>query len=142
MLNEFAIGADHRGYNYKEVLRGLPYSFLDCGASTQERSDYPVYAHAVCRAILEGQVDKGVLLCGSGAGMAMAANRFSGIYAAVAWNAEVARLIREDDWCNVLVIPADFVELHDLITLFHAWREAVPKAGRYRERVEMFDFYK
>ncbi|KKT01370.1 MAG: Ribose 5-phosphate isomerase B [candidate division TM6 bacterium GW2011_GWF2_43_17] len=139
MLRNIALGADHRGYAHKEFLRQLPYSFIDCGAFSDERSDYPVFARAVCAAILEKRVDGGVLFCGSGAGMAIAANRLPGIYAAVAWNDALARMIREDDWCNVLVIPADFVSLDELGAIFQAWYEAIPKGGRYYERIQMID---
>ncbi len=140
MLHKIALGADHRGYVYKELIKTVSgVDFIDCGTFSEERTDYPIFARAVCEEVLRGRADGGVLFCGSGAGMNIAANRYVGIYAAVAWNVEIARIVREDDWCNVLVIPTDFVASSDLIAIFRAWQNGEPKLGRYRERIVMID---
>ncbi|HBL98761.1 TPA: ribose-5-phosphate isomerase [Candidatus Dependentiae bacterium] len=149
-----AIGADHRGFALKEAIKkevGLVFGvtvdlsvnvsleFIDCGAPSAERSDYPIYAQRVCEILLSGRAARGVLICGTGAGMAMAANRHRGIYAAVAWNREVARRVREEDHCNVLVLPADYLSVADAMLILREWLESKAQLGRYAERVKMLD---
>ena len=85
---KLAIGSDHRGFTCKaEIQKQLPqFMWIDVGADSAARSDYPAFAFASAQLVKDAQVDGAVLLCGSGAGMAIAANRVPGIYAAVAWN--------------------------------------------------------
>lgn len=140
-----ALGTDHRGFMLKEFLKkqhdikGLPVRWHDCGAFSSERTDYPRYALPVVNAILDNHVQYGILLCGSGAGMAIAANRHKKIYAAVAWNEKIARLIKEDDGCNILVLPADCMNEVAVLNTVHAWLTATFKNGRYAERLAMID---
>jgi ribose 5-phosphate isomerase B len=144
-LKNIAIGADHRGFLQKQQLQKLIthdidlVNWIDVGAFNQERSDYPVYAQLVCQAMISGKADYGVLLCGSGVGMAIAANRYKKIYAALAWNQEVAALSRQHDHANVLVLPSDFVLLDDAAVMIRAWLQAQPLPGRYEKRIEMID---
>lgn len=144
-VNNIAIGADHRGYRYKASLMnrfaidGYSITWIDVGTYNETRTDYPEYAKAVCEKIEEGEAQCGILLCGTGIGMAVVANRYKGIYAGVVWNEQVARLSKEDDNVNVLVIPADFVtedEMHDMV---HAWLTASFFEGRYQKRLSMID---
>lgn len=136
-----AIGADHRGYALKqEVQQQLShFTWHDCGTNSSERTDYPIYAHAVVREILTGKAGQGILLCGTGAGMAIAANRHPGIYAAVVWNIETARRAKEEDYVNVLVIPADYLNVAETIAIIRAWLSAKHKDERYKERIAMID---
>ena len=116
MIMKIAIGTDHRGYALKEQIKQhlhiADHAIIwnDCGAFHADRSDYPIFASLVCQTILTQQAERGVLLCGSGIGMSIAANRFADIYAGLVWNADLARLSRTDDNCNVLVIAADFCD--------------------------------
>lgn len=145
MVLKIALGADHRGFAFKQLLitryKHAPYSieWLDCGAHSIERSDYPVFAQEATKKILAGHADRAILLCGTGTGMAIAANRYKKIYAAVAWNAEIARKGREDDYVNVLCLPADYCTYDELVIIIDAWLSAEPKAGRYAQRLEMLD---
>jgi ribose 5-phosphate isomerase B len=140
-----AIGSDHRGFFLKQYLinnfshKECSISWDDVGAYNDERSDYPEFSIAVCHLMLKQQVDYGILLCGSGVGMAVAANRFSGIYAGVAWNQDVARLCKEDDNINVLVVPADFVDQEETAAMVRAWLDAEFKHDRYEKRIAMID---
>ena len=98
-----AIGADHRGFAMKEYLKqnciipNYAFTWIDVGADSDTRSDYPIFAIRVAKYIQEKNAFYGILLCGTGIGMAIAANRFKGIYAGLAWNEESARLAKEDD---------------------------------------------
>ena len=142
---KLAIGSDHRGFATKEIIQNTitmhndNVTWVDVGAFNDESSDYPVFAKAVCELILQGRVDAGVLLCGTGVGIAMAANRYKKIYAALAWNKEVARLSREHDFANILVLPADFLSAEDAVDCVRAWLYAEPLEGRHKMRVEMID---
>lgn len=140
-----AIGTDHRGYDYKNLLIALKelshhtIEWIDVGCMSAERCDYPEFAFKVVQHIKTEVADFGILLCGSGIGMSIAANRFAGIYAGLAWNQEIAIQSRSDDSCNVLVIPADYLTSDQLIALVTSWLATTPKEGRYRARIEQID---
>ena len=138
---KIAIGADHNGFRGKEYIKEqlANVEWLDVGTFDKERTDYPIFAKKVSEALLSGQAQQGVLLCGTGVGMAIAANRFPGIYAGLAWNEEIARLSKEDDNVNALVLPADFVSLDQMVAMVKAWRVAQFNEGRYAKRIAMID---
>lgn len=142
---KIAIGADHRGVQHKDfIIQHTQFSqntvvWVDVGAHDEQRSDYPVFVARACAMLKEGKVDAAVLLCGSGIGMAIAANRIKGIYAGLVWNESVARQAKEDDNVNVLVIPADFVSASQAIAMIDVWLSARFKDGRYAERLRMID---
>src|SRR5262245_53701425 len=113
MAEVIPIGSDHAGFEMKErlvqELRALGYEPLDVGTYGPESVDYPDFAHDVAGRVERHEVERGVLLCGTGLGMAYAANRHHGVRAAVAWSPDVARLSREHTDANVRVLPARFV---------------------------------
>lgn len=140
-----AIGADHRGFAMKEYLKkeckffDSTLTWLDVGVYSEERSDYPLFAIKVAQAVLQKNAHVGVLLCGSGVGMAIAANRFPGIYAGLAWNEDVARQAKEDDKVNVLVLPSDYIDNEKARAMLVAWLGAEFKHKRYAQRIAMID---
>jgi ribose 5-phosphate isomerase B len=143
---KLVIGADHRGFHMKLLLQeqlrkleGVPLEWLDAGCFSAQRCDYPVFAAQSCKAILNGNAQAGILICGSGIGMSMAANRFKGIYAGVVWNETVARVGKEHDGVNVLVIPADFISIHDAVAIAKVWLETTFSGGRYQKRLAMLE---
>lgn len=144
-LVTIAIGADHRGFQVKKDLVTLQTSLQirigwhDVGTYDENRTDYPIYAQKVCLELLEKRAELGVLICGGGIGMAIAANRFKHIFAGVAWNVEVAKSSKTDDGCNVLVLPADFISKQEATEIFSAWLHANFKRGIYQERLDMID---
>lgn len=135
------IGTDHRGYALKEflikqsVIADYEIAWLDVGAYSDERTDYPLFAQKAV-ADMKGL---GILLCGNGTGMAIAANRHKGIYAGVAWNEAVARQMHEDDNVNVLVLPADYLKEDEALRIVASWLCATFKQGRYAQRLAMID---
>ncbi len=139
------IGADHAGFELKnklkEVLLEKGHEIEDVGAHELDRDDdYPKYAYALAVKVL-GEEDeeqaRGILVCGSGQGISMAANRVRGIRAALAWNRETARAGREDDNSNVLVLPARYISEDDALKAAEAWLEAEFKADpKYQRRLD------
>jgi ribose 5-phosphate isomerase B len=140
-----AIGADHRGYSMKEFLKKhkefdtTTVEWQDVGAVDDQRSDYPKYAIRAVAAMREKAADSAVLICGSGIGMAITANRYPGIYAGVVWNADIAAIAKEHDHVNVLVFPSDYVSNEDALRMLQAWLVAQKKDGRYEKRLEMIE---
>lgn len=138
---KIAIGADHRGFELKQAIQNelATITWHDCGTHSLERTDYPLYAHAVVKELLTSNAELGVLLCGTGIGMAIAANRHPGIRAALAWSAAIAIRAKEEDYANILVLPADYVTVEQAVTMIKSWLAARNKEGRYKERIMMLD---
>lgn len=136
-----AIGADHRGYAVKELLKKhfVQYEFIDVGAFSDVRSDYPLFAHAVAQLVQQKDADRGILLCGSGIGMAIVANRYKHVYAGVVWNAVIAKQSREHDNINILVLPCDCVAAFDPVQLTTIWLNTKFLGDRYKTRLAMID---
>lgn len=133
------IGADHAGFQLKqrlvEELRALGYEPLDLGTDSADSVDYPDFAHQVARRVEHHLARRGVLLCGTGLGMSYAANRHPGVRAAVAWTPEIARLAREHNDANVLVLPARFLSEADGVEILRAWLDTDFAGGRHHRRV-------
>ena len=143
MAEVIPIGADHAGFALKErlkqELRKLGYEPLDLGTQSADSTDYPDYAHPVAAQVEQGTVGRGVLLCGTGLGMAYAANRHHGVRAAVAWTPEVARLARAHNDANILVLPARFVTEADGLEILRAWLSTPFEGGRHARRVQKIE---
>lgn len=137
------IGSDHAGYAMKEQLKRelerLGYEPVDLGASSEEPSDYPEFAHELARRISAGEAERGVLLCGSGIGMDIVANRYAGVRAALVWQPAIAELSRKHNDSNVLVLPSRFISEDDAATALRTWLEAEFEGGRHKRRVEKIE---
>ncbi len=144
-----AIGVDHRGIMLKDFLlehkmrhEGEDIRWIDVGCENRSYCDYPEFAALACEQVLSGVAQRAVLICGTGVGMAIMANRFAGIYAALVWNEELARLAIEHDKVNVLVLPADYVESEQAASMIDAWLSAEFLGGKYQRRIDMIDAIK
>ena len=139
MTEIIPIAADHAGYALKQrlvtELRRLGYEPRDLGTNSAESTDYPPYAHDVAAQVETGAVRRGILSCGTGLGMSYAANRHRGVRAAVAWNDEVARLAREHNDANVLVLPARFLDEPAGVEILRTWLTTPFEGGRHARRV-------
>src|SRR6476659_9697451 len=137
---KIAIASDHAGFEEKErlkpLLNELGIEFEDLGTVSTESVDYPDYARKVGEEVAAGHVEQGLLVCGSGTGMAIAANKVPGVRAAVAWNEEVARLAREHNDANVLSLAARFTPFEENEKIIRAWFGASFEAGRHQRRVD------
>ncbi len=135
MAEVIPIGSDHAGFELKErlvqELKALGFEPLDVGTNAAESIDYPDYAHEVAGRVERREATRGVLLCGTGLGMAYAANRHHGVRAAVAWSPDIARLARSHNDANVLVLPARFVSESEGVDILKAWLETPFEGGRH-----------
>jgi ribose 5-phosphate isomerase B len=135
-----ALGSDHAGFERKEVLKKFlgkaGYPVLDLGCHSEERCDYPDYARRVSEAVVKGRADKGVLTCGTGIGMAIAANKVRGIRAAVAWSPLTGRMASQHNWANVLCLPGRILTDLQAQRILKAWLETEPEGGRHKRRID------
>ncbi len=135
-----ALGGDHAGFSYKAQLiaflekKGIPV--LDLGPFSDASVDYPDFAHPVAQAVEEGRAAFGVLICGSGNGVAITANKHAGIRAALCWEKELAQLARSHNNANVLCMPARFVSVEAAIEMLQAFLETPFEGGRHENRVQ------
>jgi len=138
---KISIGSDHRGIELKtRIIKNFRnIEWIDVGTNSKERTDYPIFAKKVCENILQKDADFGILICASGIGMSIAANRFKNIYAALCWAPEIAKLAKEDDNANVLVLPSDFVQGKLVYDIINEWLYAEFKKGHYQKRIDLID---
>jgi ribose 5-phosphate isomerase B len=134
-----AIGADHAGYQYKEritsFLKIQNITYKDYGTYNADSADYPDFAHPVSSAVENGEVACGILVCGSGNGVAITANKHQGIRAALCWLVELATLARQHNNANVLCLPQRFVEADDALEMVSTFLKTEFEAGRHERRV-------
>ncbi len=137
---KIAIGSDHAGYEAKEMakreLGALGLEVLDEGTNGLESVDYPDFGAAVGRAVVGGEAERGVVICGSGIGISIAANKVPGVRAALCWNEETARLARQHNDANVLCLGARFIEPELAARMIRVFVETEFDGGRHAERVE------
>jgi len=136
---KIALASDHAGFAEKErlkpLLTDLGLQFEDLGTVSEASVDYPDYARKVAEEVAGGRVDQGVLVCGSGIGMAITANKVPGVRAAVAWSEETARLARQHNDANVLAIGARTTPPDQIPAIVRAWFGSNFEGGRHAERV-------
>ncbi|NLY52743.1 MAG: ribose 5-phosphate isomerase B [Firmicutes bacterium] len=136
-----AIGSDHAAYEFKEAIKtyldekGIEYK--DFGCFSNERTDYPMYGEKVAKAVASGECDKGILFCGTGVGMSLAANKVKGIRAVVCTDCYTAALSRRHNDANVLALGARVVGLDLAKMIIDTWLSAEFEGGRHAERVAM-----
>ncbi|MEI6019585.1 MAG: ribose 5-phosphate isomerase B [Bacteroidota bacterium] len=142
-MNKIAIGCDHAGFDLKEKIKlylsDKSYMIIDKGCYTNERVDYPDFAHVVSREVLLKNVDFGILLCGSGNGIAMSANKHKGIRAAICWNPEISQLARQHNDANILVLPARFLSEQDAFKIIDGFISEKFEGGRHLDRIHKID---
>ncbi len=139
-MQKIGIACDHAGYEMKEFLVGYlgaqGFEVLDFGTHSPESVDYPDYAHQLGEAIDRGELDRGIGLCGSGEGMAMTLNKHQAVRAGLAWQQEIAELIRRHNDANVLVLPARFVSNDEAVVLVDTFLSTEFEGGRHDKRVK------
>jgi ribose 5-phosphate isomerase B len=139
MTKRIAIGGDHAGVGYKEQLKqhlgALGYAVQDFGPFSTASVDYPDYVHPLALGIEAGEYDFGIVICGSGNGVAITANKHQGIRAALCWNEELAALSRQHNDANVLAIPARFISYELAEKMAELFLTTLFEGGKHQSRV-------
>lgn len=134
------ICVDHAGVEYKtkliSYLLGKGYEVVNFGTDSTESMDYPDVAHPLAEAVLSGEVDLGIAACGTGNGMAITLNKHKGIRAGLAWNTEIARLVKAHNNSNVLVMPARFISYRMAVSIVRVWLNTGFEGGRHQRRID------
>lgn len=136
-----AIGADHGGYKLKEAIKAhldwKNIKYRDFGTDSEDSCDYPVYAKKVCEAIQSGECEAGILVCGTGIGMSITANKFDGIRCALLTNAFSAKLTKEHNNANVIALGGRVTAEGLALDIVDTWLEAEYQGGRHQKRLDM-----
>ncbi|HTA30433.1 MAG TPA: ribose 5-phosphate isomerase B [Candidatus Cybelea sp.] len=140
---KIGIGSDHAGFEYKEriksLLRELGHEVRDFGTNSTEPVDYPVFIRPVAQAVAKGELERGIVLGGSGNGEAMVANRVRGVRCALCWNLETARLGREHNDANVLSLGQRMLPVELALEIVRIWLNTPFAGGRHLERIREID---
>lgn len=140
---KIAIGSDHAGFELKvqliDYLKNKQVDVSDKGCYSLERADYPDYGHAVANSVLNKEVNFGILLCGSGNGINMSANKHKGIRAALCWMEEISKLARQHNDANILVLPARYISLSEAQKCIDVFLTEQFEGGRHQLRIEKID---
>ncbi len=138
--SKIVIGSDHAGYEYKEAIKQYllknHINITDVGTNSLESCDYPDYAHAAAQEIESGNMEFGILICGSANGVAITANKHRKIRAALCWQNEIAGLARRHNDANVICLPARFVTIDEAEEMVHTFLTTDFEGGRHQRRVE------
>lgn len=134
-----ALGCDHAGFELKEAVKKLlqenGWTVEDKGTYSTDSTDYPDYAHPVADMVSTGAASVGVLICGSGNGVCMTANKHAGVRAALCWNEEIAALARQHNDANIICIPARFVSQEQAFSMLDTFLSIAFEGGRHERRV-------
>ena len=136
---KIAIGNDHAGPDYKkaiiEMLRAKEYEISNYGTDTFDSVDYPDFGHPVAKDVSEGKVDFGIVICGSGNGIAMTVNKHQNVRAALCWTKEIALLARQHNDANIISIPARFTSIPQAVEMVETFLSTAFEGGRHANRV-------
>lgn len=139
-MKTVAFASDHAGYQMKKMIEKYVtekgYAVRDFGTDSEESCDYPDFAHPCALAVESGECYPGIAMCGSGNGIAMTLNKHQGIRAALCWTPELARLARQHNDANVLVLPARFINPVDALAIVDAFLETPFEGGRHQRRID------
>ena len=140
MKKKIYIASDHAGFVLKEkILEAKKDLFEDLGTDSEESVDYPNFALNLIEKMKKDKESKGILICGTGNGMAITANRSKHIRAGLVFNAEITRLIRQHNNANILVFPGRFIDVHEALKCVDIFLSTKFEAGRHEKRLEMIN---
>ena len=140
-ITKVYIGSDHAGYEVKkdliEYLAGkYDFEIVDCGTESTESVDYPQYAHKVASGVSTSEDHRGILICGTGNGVCMTANKHQGVRAGLVWEKEIAVLIRQHNNANVICMPARFISYRKMQSILNAYFTTEFEGGRHQRRID------
>lgn len=134
------IASDHAGFaaktDVKKILESMGFMTVDFGTHNEDSVDYPDYAVQVAKAVSAGEYQKGILICGSGQGVCMTANKFNNVRAALVWNTDIARMSVQHNNANILCLPGRYLNVDELKSILESWLSAQFEGGRHERRVE------
>jgi ribose 5-phosphate isomerase B len=140
---KIAIGSDHAGFRYKEAIKtfltGLGHEVVDKGTDSEAPVDYPLFIRPVAEAVVAGEVERGIVLGGSGNGEAITSNRFRGIRCALCWNEESARLGRQHNDANVISLGQRMISEDMALRIVQIWLDTPFEGGRHLRRIQELD---
>lgn len=139
----FAIGSDHGGYKLKEEIKKYldekKIKYVDCGSFSEERVDYPDIAKKVAEKVQKKECENGILICRSGIGMSIVANKFKGIRCAKCNNEQEAKFAKMHNDSNILALGADYLTVNEAICILRNWIATEFEGGRHKDRIEMIE---
>ena len=142
-MEKISIGCDHAGFEAKEMILNLlnemGYEMIDCGTNSSESVDYPIYGIKVGESVATKQVDRGIVVCGSGIGISIAANKVTGVRAALCSTVEHAVLSRKHNNANVLAIGARLTNNQQIKEIVINWLNTSFEGGRHQERINLIE---
>ncbi|SHK18176.1 ribose 5-phosphate isomerase B [Hymenobacter psychrotolerans] len=142
-MKPIALGSDHAGFEYKQMLlewlRDNGYETRDFGTYSADSVDYPDFVHPLASAITAGELERGILVCGSANGVCITANKHRGIRAAIAWEPELAELARQHNDANIVCVPARFVSPENARAIVSQFLNTAFAGGRHQNRVNKID---
>jgi ribose 5-phosphate isomerase B len=145
MSISISIGSDHAGFELKkqiiDYLKNKLFIVIDKGCFSEERADYPDFAHHTAESVITKESEFGILMCGSGNGINMTANKHKGIRAALCWTSEIAAMARQHNDANVLVLPARYITISEALKCVDVFLSEKFEGGRHQERIEKIDLF-
>lgn len=137
-----SIGCDHAGYKLKDELKRWlsDYDFVDRGTHDADSVDYPDHIHPVANDVESGRVAFGIIICGSGNGAAITANKHPGIRAALCWKSELGSLAKQHNNANIIALPARFISVGEAKDIIRAYLDADFEGGRHQKRIDKIPF--
>ena len=145
MSISISIGSDHAGFELKkqiiDYLKNKSFIVIDKGCFSEERADYPDFAHHTAESVIRKESEFGILMCGSGNGINMTANKHKGIRAALCWTSEIAAMARQHNDANVLVLPARYITISEALKCVDVFLSEKFEGGRHQERIEKIDLF-
>lgn len=142
---KISLGSDHGGYEYKEKVKeyllSKGYEVIDCGTDSLESCHYPEFAFKASELVRDKKVDKGILICSSGEGVAICANKVKGVRCGIGYNDTVSKLVVEHNHCNMIAFGALYMSLDDVIRRIDIFLNTLPGEGRHQIRVNMIEEY-
>ncbi len=140
---KIAIGSDHAGFDYKEMIKEhlekKGYEVIDKGTFSKERTDYPLFAEKVAKAVSEGEVEKGILICGTGIGMSITANKIKGVRAALCTNDFMAKMARKHNDSNLLCLGQRVIGTDHALSIVDTFFSTDFEGGRHEQRVHLIE---
>lgn len=142
-MKKIAIAADHAGFEYKEIIKKYlegKYEVQDFGTYSEDSVDYPDFVHPAATSVEDGLNELGILICGSGEGVAITANKHQGIRCALCWETELAELARQHNNANMIALPARFISSELAIDIVQKFLTTDFEGGRHQNRVDKIAF--